>query len=367
MNIVFLKLYITEELNNKFYNSQELGLAKALLEMHPEHRVDIILLSKSVSSIDRTDITNRLSIIVVPAKGFGHHGRLDLSILKEMDTELVHLMADNMIYAPDVIRYCINNGIKCHLYIGTLFTDSKKWYMKTISRFLMTRNIRAYKKVPVYTKTPKLLEECNSLGIKAKLATVGMNLEDTILSDRSVDEIRLQYNIPLDKKILLFVGRLEDYKHPLDVVKLMNLLDASYHLMIIGRGVLEAELEKQTMAAGLTDRVTRLNSVPNKDMRDIFKACDYYVNFNPDEIYGMAILEAMCHRCPVFAITAPGPDYLIDSGKTGFVCNTIHDMADRILELGSSSDLYSFIQNKSREKVLNGFIWNSTVQCFEDF
>ncbi len=46
MNITFLKLYRTNELNGIFYNSQEVGLAKALVKLHPEHHVDIILLTK---------------------------------------------------------------------------------------------------------------------------------------------------------------------------------------------------------------------------------------------------------------------------------------------------------------------------------
>lgn len=367
VNIVFLKLYITEELNNKFYNSQEIGLAKALLEVHPEHRVDIIMLSRSVTSVERTEMSDRLAIKVIPARGIGHHGMIDLSILKETGADLVHLLADNMLYAPNVIRYCNSHGIKCHLYIGTLFTDSKSWYKRAISRLLMIRNINAYKKVPVYAKTPKIMDTCKQYGIDAKFAPVGMSLEDTVLSVKSLQQVRDQYGLPLDKKLLLFVGRFEDYKHPFDAVELLKLMDDSYHLVMVGRGRLQSEIEDRLDSYDLKSRATILQDVPNKAMRDIFLSADYYINFNPDEIYGMAILEAMCHECPVFAITAPGPDYLLDDGENGFICNSVMDMADKIEGLSYDYDRYRSVQENARDKVLSSFIWNSTVQCFEDF
>ena len=145
MNITFLKLYITNEINSSFYNSQEIGLAKAVTTVYPEHRVNIVLLTRGESKTQQ--ITDRVTLYVVKAKGLGHHGRIDLSLLKELKTDLVHLLADNMLYAPNVIRYCRKNGIKYHLYIGTLFTDSNKWYRKTLDRLMMARNIAEYNRV----------------------------------------------------------------------------------------------------------------------------------------------------------------------------------------------------------------------------
>ncbi len=367
MNIVFLKLYITEETNDKFYNSQELGLAKALVNLHPEHRVVIILLSGGNSKSRDIIVSDKITIRVMPAKGIGHHGRLNLEVLKELKADLVHLLADNMLYAPNIISYCRSNNIKCHLYIGTMYTDSSKWYKRLISRVLMTRNIKAYKTVPVYAKTPFVQKQCEKLGICAKLAPVGIGEDKTILSEKSCEEIRDNYGLPLDKKILLFVGRLEEYKHPGDAVRLLNSMDNSYYLLVVGKGPLSGILSERISECSLDSRVTILEQVPNDQMRDIFKACDYYINFNPDEIYGMAILEAMCHECPVFAIDAPGPRFLLDEGETGFLCASITDMGDKIANINRDVEVYRSVQIKARKKVLDNFVWSRTVQYFEDF
>ncbi len=367
MNIVFLKLYITGEVNNKFYNSQEIGLAKAVTELHPEHRVDIILLSKNCSHEEVNCISDRISVHVLPAKGIGHHGILDLSILLNWNADLVHFMADNMLYAPNVIRYCKKNNIGCHLYIGTLYTDSNNWIKKAVNRMLIGRNIKAYRTVPVYAKTPAVQKQCAMYGISAKLAPVGIGAEDTVLSTRSIREIRNEYQLPADRKIMLFVGRLESYKHPQDAIELLEELDDNHHLLIVGKGSLGSDIEQMVQSKKLTDRVTILSTVPNAKMRDIYKACDYYVNFNPDEIYGMAILEAMCHRCPVIAIKAPGPDFIINSGESGYICVSLADMCDIITMLDTDRELAAAVADSARSRVLSDFVWNKVAGCFEDF
>ena len=394
MNITFLKLYITDELNSNFYNSQEIGLAKAVTEVYPEHRVNIVLLSRSESKVEQ--ITEKVKLHVVKAGGIGHHGMLDgalvsdgdtrsaetgLDILKALNTDLVHLLADNMLYAPNVIRYCRKNGIKYHLYIGTLFTDSNKWYRKALDRLMMARNIAEYKKSSVYVKTPFVQEQCKELGIEAKLAPVGLNPEDVELSERTVEEIRAQYGIPTGKKVLLFVGRLEEYKHPLDAIDVMRGL--ADHLVIVGQGPLEETVRQRIIEYGFEDRVTIISRVPNTEMKHLYKACDYYVNFNPDEIYGMSILEAMAHRCLVLAIHAPGPDFLIENGVTGFLCDSVEEMTLKICRCEaedeaackmtakvddlSGGEKSEVVLEAARQQILDKFIWDKLVDKFEDF
>ncbi|MBE5823705.1 MAG: glycosyltransferase family 4 protein [Butyrivibrio sp.] len=367
MNIVFLKLYITREINNTFYNSQEIGLAKAVTYIHPEHRVDIILLSKACVQEEAYGISDRITVHVFPAKGIGHHGILDLSILLKMKADLVHLLADNMLYAPSVIRYCKKNSIMCHLYIGTLYTDSNNWIKKVANKALIGRNIKAYRAVPVYVKTPAVQNQCKKHGIDAKLAPVGIGVEDTTLSVQSVQEIRDEYGIPMEKKVMLFVGRLESYKHPYDALELLEKLDDSHYLLIVGKGALESDFEQMIFDKKLTGRVTLLQTVPNVKMRNLYKACDYYVNFNPDEIYGMAILEAMCHRCPVIAINAPGPEFMINNGENGYICESWESMYDIITMLDNDKELAATIADSARTRILSDFVWDKVAGCFEDF
>ena len=94
MNIVFLRLYITNETNSAYYNSQEIGLAKALVELHPEHRVDIVMLSGGEPH--REQIAPGITLHVLTGRGIGHHGVIKLDILKELGAELVHFLTESL-------------------------------------------------------------------------------------------------------------------------------------------------------------------------------------------------------------------------------------------------------------------------------
>ena len=373
MNIVFLKLYITDEVNSTFYNSQEIGLARAVLSAHPEHNIDIIMLSRNVSSKDviTTDI-DRLRIHILPARGVGHHGIIDLSLLKDLNTDLVHLLADNMSFAPKVIDYCLKNNIKCHLYIGTIITDSSNTLKQLANKILIGRNISAYKKVPVYAKTPFVQSQLCGLGVDARLAPVGLDKEALVPSTRDLGDIRQHYALPFEKKILLFVGRLEEYKRPLealDLIKKLCTLDGSnqYLLLMIGDGYLSEAVDNRITLLGLQEKVRRIHKLPNAEMKDIYKGCDLFINFNRVEIYGMAILEAMANECPVFAMQAPGPEFLIDDGNTGFLCNSVDEMCNKICTLLSDKDKKHEITGNARKHVETTLTWDKTMECFEDW
>lgn len=373
MNIVFLKLYVTNEVNSAFYNSQEIGLAKALVKLHPEHHVDVVMLSRNVTAEKKTDIGNGIMIHVLPGKGFGHHGRIDLRILKELKTDLVHLLADNMMFAPNVICYCKKNGIKCHLYIGTLFTDSNNGFKQSVGRILIGRNIKAYKTVPAYAKTPYVKRQLNEFGVHARLAPVGIDVMKLNTYKIDVEALRAKYGLPLGKKVLLFVGRFEEYKRPVEAVELLKLLiklDDSpngYHLLMIGDGVLADEVRSAICSEKLDEKVTLVSQVPNSEMSEIYKSCDVFVNFNRVEIYGMAILEAFANGCPVVAMNAPGPEFLIDDARTGYLCGSLEDMATKVSFLTEDKGLREVIVAAARKHVEENLTWERCVEAFEDW
>lgn len=371
MNITFLKLYTTKELNSAFYNSQELGMAKALVEVYPEHNVNVVLLtyrkSTGTKELKKEHINNKITLYIVPTFSIGHHGIMKLDILKELQTDLVHLLADNMIYAPNVIRYCRREKIKIHLYIGTIISDNSRIYRQFVSRFLMQRNIRAYRKCDVYVKTPAVMKQCEEYGIRAKLAPVGLDKNTTIISEKSGKEIRKELSLPLDKKLLLFVGRFEEYKRPLDAIELISGLGREYILVMVGEGVLSEKIDRKAEEQGVKDRIIRFKRVQNARMREFYKACDFFVNFNRVEIYGMSILEAMCHECVVLAMHAPGPDFIVKDGETGFLCRTIDDVAFKIDHLSNNPEIAKKIAQGARQYVLQNLMWENTVKAFDDF
>ena len=85
------------------------------------------------------------------------------------------------------------------------------------------------------------------------------------------------------------------------------------------------------------------------------------MNLNEHEIFGMSILEAMFYECPVVALKAPGPDYIMEHGKYGFLCKDEMEICDRLESVCLNSNI-----EISRKRVGQKFMWKESAKVFTD-
>ena len=96
-------------------------------------------------------------------------------------------------------------------------------------------------------------------------------------------EIRRALKIDEHARVFIFVGRLDPYKQPLDLVPLLQAAP-DWYAIIIGRGSLGDELTRRLTDAGLLDRCRLIPQLPNEQVHVYYHACDAFVNLNPNEI-----------------------------------------------------------------------------------
>ena len=126
-----------------------------------------------------------------------------------------------------------------------------------------------------------------------------------------------------EKKEILWVGRLIDWKHPDDVIYLANQLKnrgMEFHVKIIGDGEMRGKLEQMRSEYGLDDYVTFLGSLPNEVVGQKMERAGIYL-FTSDrkEGWGAVLNEAMGRGCAVIASRAAGStDFLIHDGENGY-------------------------------------------------
>lgn len=207
-------------------------------------------------------------------------------------------------------------------------------------------------------KTNTLREELKRQGVEnVKLVPVGLDTTQICEAERSKKEIRSDLNLPEDKKILLFVGRLEQYKRPLAAVELLRRLGKEYCLIVIGSGSMKAAFQNEIQKPDIFGDVFYYEKIANAEMYQYYCACDYFVNFNDHEIFGMSILEAMYQKCTVVARKAPGPNEIIENRISGYLCSTDEEMADMIRN-GTKSDMGVC----AKERVLSHFTWEKSAK-----
>ena len=214
-----------------------------------------------------------VKICYMPAVAFGVQAFYkSWQILLDEHADAVHVMGDNSLGVPGLYRFCQKHGILFYSQLGALKSTS-----------------------------PAVAAELESLGVPcAGLMPVGLDtaIIPSIPSNRT--EIRRALKIDEHARVFIFVGRLDPYKQPLDLVPLLQAAP-DWYAIIIGRGSLGDELTRRLTDAGLLDRCRLIPQLPNEQVHVYYHACDAFVNLNPNEIFGMSLLEAMYAGCPPVA------------------------------------------------------------------
>lgn len=350
MNLAIVRLYCGKSGQKDFYNLQELGLAKALVNYGI--KVYIIMLDDKIREKKEEFISQDITIVYVPSKKIANHGLFNCKILLEYDIDIVHLQSDNQIFAPHVMKFCKSYGIECYNYVGTLYSDSSNIIKRKLMNLVSIRNAKYFKLFTTFVKTPDVQKQLEIKNIEAKVVPVGLDIDIIPNINESKEELRVRLGFPVEKKILIFVGRLENYKKPFDAIEFIKSLNDEYILIIIGKGSLKDAIFAKIKEYNIEEKIRYFEAVPNKEIHEYYKLSDFFVNFNDKEIFGMSILEAMYQECVVIAKEAPGPSFIIENGVSGFIVNNSEDMANLV------SYLPSEIGRNAHNRIISKFNWN---------
>ena len=132
---------------------------------------------------------------------------------------------------------------------------------------------------------------------------------------KAKQEIYKKYNIPEDKKIILYVGRIDPEK------KVGSVLEAftkaceqmkNAFLLVVGDGVDRLRLEKLSSEFGMQDKVRFLGRVLPPDLYELYKVGDCFATASEIETQGIVLIEAAASGLPLIAV---------DSGAVREVCH----------------------------------------------
>lgn len=132
-------------------------------------------------------------------------------------------------------------------------------------------------------------------------------------------ERRQQMNAKEDEHLLITVSRLVP-KNGVDIViEAMGELPSRVRFAIAGDGPERTQLEVLARTRGVTDRVTFLGEISQKDLPDYLASADSFIRASRSEGQGISFIEAMASGLPTIGTSVGGiPDFLRDQ-ETGFV------------------------------------------------
>lgn len=359
-----MKILIIVTMSNNFgakgfYNSQEIGMAEAFAEKG--YYVDICKVVPRGEKVTKENICDKCWITYIPCRSLGVNGLLNLKFLKP-EYDVVIQFADTQLIVPKVYKWCLKNNIQYIPYIGTTRSQSTNKVIRKIINLMYKRNLAVFKKSNCGVKNSSVYNCLKRDGVKqATIAPVGINLKllhKNYLMD-SVDTLRANWGYSDDDKIILFIGRLDEEKRPMDLLKIFEKIysdNQKYRLIVVGKGSCSDEVQKFIENRHLQGCVKLIKQIENKDIWELYRICTFVVNLCRNEIFGMVLLEAMYYECNVAAVNAPGPAEILIDGENGYLVNSDEELMERIK--GEKDEL---LGKRAHERVVSEFTWKQTV------
>lgn len=348
--------------NKGFYNLQEVGLAKALSAYYREVLVYRLINQEKQENAEKIEGYNNVTVHFIPSGQLGSNGIPDM---QKIDTSITALIcfSDTQIMLKRVEKWCNEYNITLIPYIGVIRSHSDNLVKQKLMDVLFIRNLAIYKKHKCIAKTPAVVKDLQSSGVRdVVVAPVGLDT-DLLVKDyekTDVNELKKKYGYSSDDKVILFIGRMTAEKQPERMIEIYSKVfeyDKSFKLMMIGNGELESVVQNRINAYGLSSTIQRINKIPNKDMWELYRLADCLVNLNQQEIFGMVLMEALYYECRVIAWDAPGPNYIIRDGKDGWIISNNKTAVEKILNR-EKFNTHDYIENE--------FTWEKTAEIVYD-
>lgn len=183
---------------------------------------------------------------------------------------------------------------------------------------------------------------------------------------------RHQFSIPEDKRILLFLSRINRNKGLLmlvDVLEKMGKTFEEWQLIIAGADESghRAEVERAIREKELTDAVKFVGPIFDQIKRDAFAAADLFILPSLNEAAPLVVLEALGAGIPVLATKASPWEDLEKHGCGWWVGISTREMTEALMDaVRTSRGRLAEMGQRGKDLVVRKYLWSASAQmCIE--
>lgn len=181
-----------------------------------------------------------------------------------------------------------------------------------------------------------ILNNFNVENSKIFLIPNGVNLHEFKLNKIHVNSTKYK-----DRKIILYVGRIEKYKGIDYVVKALRYLNREFILEIVGKGKYKSKIVKLARKLNLTDRIKFYEDLTKEELIKKYFNADVLVLLSKFEAYGLVIAEALAAGTPCIVPRSSALSEWIDDVQVFGVenPNDYKELAEKICEATSKKSV----------------------------
>lgn len=238
----------------------------------------------------------------------------------------------------------------------------------------------------IITPSPSMSKILKGYGVKTPIESIPTGIDIDTLKNKFPEKfIRAKWDIPENRKILLYLSRVAKEKNlKFLLLAFADLLDRrrkkhnkpDVHLILAGGGPELEYFKKMAQSLHIENYITFTGMLDKEIANRYFGAAYAFVFPSITETQGIVITEAMAAGTPVVAIDKMGPSDLVKNGKDGFLTGLKKtDFNDKIEKLLDSESLRNEMGKNARQnaefysaencakKMEN--IYEQTIQQFE--
>lgn len=213
-----------------------------------------------------------------------------------------------------------------------------------------------------------IISRGKDIGVPVAAVSNGVDLGD-FKPGKPSREIYDKYNIPSDRPIVLYVGRVDPEKKIGTVIEAFSLALKKIPnalMLVVGDGVDKNRLEKKVAEEGISGNVKFLGRILPPDLYEIYKVGDLFATASEIETQGIVLIEAAATGLPLIAVDKGAVSEVCITGENGYLCQpgNVTEISDAMVKILSDEKLRDkFSQNSIKiasehdfEKTLDKFI-----------
>ena len=246
-----------------------------------------------------------------------------------------------------------------YIYFPELFKKKDLYQLKLWGGY----SIKKAKKIITISNSSKD-DIIKTYGVSSdKIAVIypGIKIQNSEAKIKNMDELKKKFEIEGD--YILFVGTLQPRKNVSKLIEAFaKLKNKDIKLVIVGKkGWLYEEILSAPLKFGVSERVKFLDFVNDEDMPPLYKNALCFILPSLYEGFGLPILEAMQHGCPVLTSNVSSLPEAGGDAAEYFDPQDVNDIAQKIEEVIDNKALREEMVEKGYNQVKK-FSWEKAAK-----
>ncbi len=281
-----------------------LSVARALVREQRRIGIDarLVFLHKVDSSSERTLFGEDTLWCDIERRTRWMHGVVRLrSVLRRFDPSILH-HHDGILW-PRVVTMSLGRPIVTHGHLG--FPTRGPFSSARLTQFVVKRTSNSL--IAISEWVANSWERAGFPKKRICLIPNGVQSDSfRPITGESKQHLRMKLGLPLDCRVVLWVGRLHRQTKGLDrLLAVASLLECPFHLVVVGDGQDRPWLEARMRQSSRTQSTyTLVGNV--SDPSPFYRTADLFLFTSLIEPFGLVILEAAASRLPIFAFCCKG-------------------------------------------------------------